>query len=111
MESIDEMLETLRGIELTFDEIAPIIEFLESLREHVVFCKECEKVRLDPGMEMKINGKVVPMCEPCLDEFLGKMAPHASEVEYELEGGTKITTQPGSNLMTLHGPDQADPEE
>ena len=115
MKSIEEMVETLKGIELTFDEIAPIIEFLESLEEEVIFCQKCQRLRLDPGVEMTMtygNGeeksKKLEMCGPCLKEFFGEVGPQASEVEYELEDGTTIKELGQSGLFTIHGPDEGE---
>jgi hypothetical protein len=124
METIDEMIDVVMGRRkvrpgIFNEQTEEVAEFLESLREHVIFCQKCKKLRLDPGLEMTMTvttesgekkPKKLEMCEPCLEEFLGKMAPHASEAEFELEGGTRISTLGGigSGLMTVHDPDDVD---
>jgi hypothetical protein len=103
MKSVEEMLNVLKK-EAKYDpDFVAIVEFIESLREDVVFCQGCKKLRLDPGVEMTMTvttssgekrPKKLEFCGPCLEEFLGKVGSHASEVEYELESGTTIRTTP-----------------
>lgn len=114
MKSIDEVVSHLKTImpEAEFHAhggsgpTSKLIEFIESMREHVVFCRKCDKLRLDPGVEMTINNKPVELCEGCLDEFLTSLRDgEVDMVEYELEDGTTLTEKPGSGVMTVHEPD------